>query len=62
MADKWTIGSNKEGLYNGINPSQKKGGEKRKEEKGKSRNNYCSTGKKTLPEEIYLIQDQSPRI
>ena len=48
MADKWTIGSNKEGLYNGINPSQEKGEKKRREkgEKGKSRNNYCSTGKK----------------
>ena len=30
MADKWTIGSNKEGLYNGINPSQKKGERKKK--------------------------------
>ena len=27
MADKWTIGSNNEGLYNGINPSQKKRGD-----------------------------------
>ena len=30
MADKWTIGSNNEGLYNGINPSQKGGGRKGK--------------------------------
>ena len=42
MADKWTIGSNNEGLYNGINPSEKKGRKK----KGESRNNYCSTGRK----------------
>ena len=31
MTDKWTMGSNNEGLYNGINPSCKKGGEKKKE-------------------------------
>ena len=30
MTDKWTMGSNNEGLYNGIDPSPK-GGRKKKE-------------------------------
>ena len=30
MTDKWTMGSNNEGLYNGINPSCEKGEEKEK--------------------------------
>ena len=30
MTDKWTMGSNNEGLYNGINPSCEKGEEKKK--------------------------------
>ena len=54
MADKWTIGSNKEGLYNGINPSQKKE-EKKKERKGSQETTTVAPEKKTLPEEIYLI-------
>ena len=29
MTDKWTMGSNNEGLYNGINPSCKKGEKKK---------------------------------
>ena len=33
MTDKWTMGSNNEGLYNGINPSCKeKEGKKRRKE------------------------------
>ena len=31
MIDKWTMGSNNEGLYNGINPSCEKGKKERKE-------------------------------
>ena len=30
MTDKWTMGSNNEGLYNGINPSCERRGEKEK--------------------------------
>ena len=44
MADKWTIGSNNEGLYNGINPSQKKGEEK---EKGSQETTTVAPGKNT---------------
>ena len=32
MTDKWTMGSNHEGLYNGINPSCE-GGKKKEKEK-----------------------------
>ena len=46
MADKWTIGSNNEGLYNGGRPPEEK--EKKKKEKEEtSRNNYGSTWKNT---------------
>ena len=34
MTDKWTMGSNNEGLYNGINPSCKRGGEKKERKEG----------------------------
>ena len=61
MANKWTIGSNNEGLYNGINPSQKWGERKRKE-KGNQETTTVAPEKVTPPEEIYLIQDQTPRI
>ena len=33
MTDKWTMGSNNEGLYNGINPSCKKRRKKERERK-----------------------------
>ena len=44
MADKWTIESNNEGLYNGVRPLEE-GGTREKEER--SRNNYCSIWKNT---------------
>ena len=44
MADKWTIGSNNEGLYNGVRPPEEWiTGEKEET----SRNNYCSIWKNT---------------
>ena len=34
--DKWTIGSNNEGLYNGVKPPEEKGSrEKKKEHQGR---------------------------
>ena len=33
MVDKWTVGSNNEGLYNGVKPPKEKGGTKKKEKK-----------------------------
>ena len=45
MADKWTIGSNNEGLYNGINPSQKGEGKK---EKGDQETTTVAPGKHHL--------------
>ena len=44
MADKWTIESNNEGLYNGVRPPEE-GHTREKEET--SRNNYCSIWKNT---------------
>ena len=44
MADKWTIGLNNEGLYNGVRPPEE-GIMREKEET--SRNNYCSIWKDT---------------
>ena len=35
MADKWTIRSNNEGLYNGVKPPEEKGREKKKEQEGR---------------------------
>ena len=36
MVDKWTVGSNKEGLYNGVKPPEDGGlGEKKKEHQGR---------------------------
>ena len=36
MVDKWTIGSNNEGLYNGVKPPEEKGArEKKKEHQGR---------------------------
>ena len=32
MADKWTIRSNNEGLYNGVKPPEEGGGERKKKE------------------------------
>ena len=32
MADKWTIRSNNEGLYNGVKTSRRRGSENRKKE------------------------------
>ena len=60
MADKWMIGSNNEGLYNGINPSQRRR-EKRKG-KGSQETTTVAPEKVTPSEGIYLIQDQTPRI
>ena len=35
MADKWTIRSNNEGLYNGVKPPEEKEARKRKKKKNK---------------------------
>ena len=48
MTDKWTMGSNNEGLYNGINPSQK-----RKRRKGDKETTTVAPGKHN-PKEFIL--------
>ena len=30
MVNKWTVGSNKEGLYNGVNPPEERGHERKR--------------------------------
>ena len=36
MVDKWTVGSNNEGLYNGVKPPEERGdGRKKKEHQGR---------------------------
>ena len=58
MTDKWTMGSNNEGLYNGINPSCEV-----EEKKKKGRDQETTTvAQKEQPKGIHIIQDQTPRI
>ena len=52
MTDKWTMGSNNEGLYNGINPSCRKKGKK---EKGKDQET-TTVAPKEQPKGIHIIQ------
>ena len=33
MVDKWTVGSNKEGLYNGVKPPEERGHERKRKRK-----------------------------
>ena len=47
MADKWTIGSNNEGLYNGVRPPEEGITREKEEKEERSRNNYCSIWKNT---------------
>ena len=51
MVDKWTIGSNNEGLYNGVKPPEEGGGEKKKEQEGKV---IVASGR-TQPKEKHFI-------
>ena len=53
MTDKWTMGSNNEGLYNGINPSCEKGGRDQE---------TTTVAPKEQLKGIHIIQDQTPRI
>ena len=62
MTDKWTMGSNNEGLYNGINPSCERKKERRKrKEKGRDQET-TTVAPKEQPKGIHIIQDQTPRI
>ena len=51
MADKWTIRSNNEGLYNGVKPPEEEGGEKKKEQE---RRVTVASGR-TQPKEKHFI-------
>ena len=57
MVDKWTIGLNNEGLYNGVKPPEEGSREKKKEQEGRA----TVTSGKTQPEEKHFIQEPTPR-
>ena len=52
MADKWTIGSNNEGLYNGVKPPEE-GGKKKKKKEQEGRVTVASG--KTQPKKKHFI-------
>ena len=58
MVNKWTVGLNKEGLYNGVKPQEERGREKDKERTLKK--NYCSIRKNTIGTN-HFIQELTPR-
>ena len=60
MVDKWTVGLNKEGLYNGIKPPEEKGKKIRKEKERTLRKNYCSI-RKNITGNNHFIQELTPR-
>ena len=67
MTDKWTVGSNKEGLYNGTNPPKKKKKEReeekrKKRKKGGDQESEDSSIERTQPKGIHLVPDPTPRI
>ena len=51
MADKWTIGSNNEGLYNGVKPPEEGDTRKKKEQEGRV---TVASGKTQLKRTFYL--------
>ena len=51
MADKWTIGSNNEGLYNRVKPPEERGREKKKEQEGR----VTVASGRTQPKEKHFI-------
>ena len=57
MVDKWTVGLNKEGLYNGVKPPEE-GIRKYKERP--LRKNYCSIRKNPIGNN-HFIQELTPR-
>ena len=58
MVDKWTVGLNKEELYNGVKSPEECEGEKDKERT--LRKNYCSIRKNIIGNN-HFIQELAPR-
>ena len=52
MADKWTIGSNNEGLYNGVKPPEEEGTKKKKEQEGR----VTVASGKTQPKRTFYLR------
>ena len=58
MVDKWIVGLDKGGLYNGVKPPEERGEKKvKKRTLGK---NYCSIRKNTIGNN-HFIQELTPR-
>ena len=51
MADKWTIGSDNERVYNGVKPPEEGGREKKKEQEGR----VTVASGRTQPKEKHFI-------
>ena len=58
MVDKWTVGLNKEGLYNGVKPPEER--DQRKKIERTLRKSYCSIRKNTIGNN-HFIQEPIPR-
>ena len=52
MADKWTIGSNNEGLYNGVKPPEEGTTKKKKEQEGR----VTVASGKTQPKRTFYLR------
>ena len=52
MADKWTIGSNNEGLYNGVKSPEERTREKKKEQEGR----VTVASGKTQPKRTFYLR------
>ena len=54
MTDKWTVGSNNEGLYNGINPSCKRGRKRGKKKEKRDQETTTVTSREHNLKEFIL--------
>ena len=58
MADKWTIRSNNEGLYNGVKPPEEKG--TREKEKEKEHQGRVTVASGRTPSETTILSKNLP--
>ena len=56
MVDKWTVGSNKEGLYNGVRPPEEGGNKKKKKE----HQNRVTVASGRTPSETTILSKNLP--
>ena len=60
MVDKWKVGSNNEGLYNGVKPPKEKGGTKKKEKK-EHQGRVTVAFERTPSKKKHFIYEPTPR-